>query len=804
MDIQYIGEHVLPGQIGRIAVIVAFVASILSTISFYFATKESDDSRPWRRIARASFRIHSIAVIGIVAAMFYIIYNHYFEYQYVWQHSSTTLPLHYIISCFWEGQEGSFLLWTFWHVVLGNILIKKAKSWENSTMTIVSLVQIFLSSMLLGVYFFGQKIGSSPFILIRQLPDYINLPFVQQADYLANPQFADGRGLNPLLQNYWMVIHPPILFLGFALTLPPFAFAISALWQRRYKEWLKPCLPWAFTAVMVLGVGILLGGAWAYESLSFGGFWAWDPVENASLVPWLTLVGAAHLILIQKNKGESLHATFLLTIGTFMLILYSTYLTRSGVLGDSSVHSFADGLPGQLLVYMFAFLLLSIVMFISRYKEIPSSKKDDDLWSREFWVFIGTLVLLISSFQITFTTSIPVINKIFGTNMAPPIDALEHYNSWQTPFAIVIGLLIAMSQFFNYRKTDMAVFRKRILLSLISAIAISVFFAILLSITDPILLMMLFTSTFAITANFSYWRQVLKGKIKSAGASIAHIGFGMILLGTLLSNGTKETISINKDYIAKDFAQNENILLELGDTLEMGEFMVSYEGSYEEGINKMYTVKYFNKDSEGKAAEEAFTLKPFIQLNKRMGNVREPSTKHFFHRDIYTHLTYASNLVEKTEEGYSSEASIELLQGDTAIYSGHFIILDSLSVDPNLSYIEGENRQIAVAANITTINMNGEKQHATPVYYLRNDIVNHIEGKTENEELKFLFTDIKVDDKGQIVLKAFRKQDEKEFIIMRAIIFPYINVLWLGIIIMMLGSGIAANTRFRQLRKSAV
>lgn len=803
MDIQYIGEHLLPGQIGRISVIVAFVAAILSTISFYFATKENEDTLSWKRIARIAFRIHSLAVLGIISAMFFIIYNHYFEYQYVWQHSSTSLPLHYIISCFWEGQEGSFLLWTFWHVVLGNILIKKAKTWESSTMTIISLVQIFLSSMLLGVYFYGQKIGSSPFILIRQLPEYLNLPFVQQVDYLANPQFADGRGLNPLLQNYWMVIHPPILFLGFALTLPPFAFAIAALWQKRYKEWLKPCLPWAFTAVMVLGVGILLGGAWAYESLSFGGFWAWDPVENASLVPWLTLVGAAHLILIQKNKGDSLHATFLLTIGTFMLILYSTYLTRSGVLGDSSVHSFAGGLPGQLLVYMFAFLILSIVLFIVRYKEIPSNKKDDDLWSREFWVFIGTLVLLISSFQITFTTSIPVINKVFGTNMAPPIDALDHYNSWQTPFAIVIGLLIAVTQFFNYKKTDMAVFRKRIMFAFIMAILISVFFAVLLHITDPILLMMLFTSTFAITANFSYWRKVLKGRIKTAGASIAHIGFGMILLGTLLSNGTKETISINKEYIAKDFAMNENLLLELGDTLEMGEFMVSYEGSYDEGINKMYTVKYFNKDSEGKAGEELFTLTPFIQINKRMGNVREPSTKHFLHRDIYTHLTYASNLVEKTEEGYTGESSIELLKGDTAIYAGHFVILDSLSVDPNLSYIEGENRQIAVAAHITTVNVKGEKDSATPIYYLRNDMVNQIESKTKDGALKFAFTDIKVDDKGQIVLKAYSKQEEKEFIIMRAIIFPYINVLWLGIIIMMLGSGIAANTRFKQLRNSA-
>ena len=220
--------------------------------------------------------------------------------------------------------------------------------------------------MLLGIYVGDLRLGSSPFVLIRQLPENLGLPWTGIADYLTRiPQFADGRGLNPLLQNYWMTIHPPTLFLGFAATLVPFAYAIAGLWKGRFREWMAPALPWTFFGVMVLGIGILMGGAWAYEALSFGGFWAWDPVENASLVPWLTLVAAGHLMLVNKRKETSLFTTLLLTLLTFLLVLYSTFLTRSGVLGDTSVHSFTgEGMLPGLLVFMLTFVWLSVVMLL--------------------------------------------------------------------------------------------------------------------------------------------------------------------------------------------------------------------------------------------------------------------------------------------------------------------------------------------------------------------------------------------------------------------------------------------------------
>ncbi|MEI7979914.1 MAG: cytochrome C biogenesis protein, partial [Bacteroidota bacterium] len=199
MEKVFVGEELLWGFLGNLSVIAAFIGALFSAISYYYAQKENDLS--WKKLARIGFNIHSIGVLGIIAVLFYLLFNHRFEYHYVWQHSNIAMPMQYILSCFWEGQEGSFLLWTFWNMVLGNILIRTSKNWEFSTMAIVALVQMFLSSMLLGIYIGEVHIGSSPFLLLREHPDFINLPFVQSATYLEK---LDGRGLNPLLQNYWM------------------------------------------------------------------------------------------------------------------------------------------------------------------------------------------------------------------------------------------------------------------------------------------------------------------------------------------------------------------------------------------------------------------------------------------------------------------------------------------------------------------------------------------------------------------------------------------------------------------------
>jgi len=796
---EFIGEHTLIGNLGQAFVSIAFAATILAAFSFYRSAINEQLKAIWLPVARAAFYSHGLAIIGVISCMFIMIYNHYFEYQYVWQHSSLELPTHYMISCFWEGQEGSFLLWTFWNIILGSILIKKANSWEPTVLTIVSVIQVFLVSMILGIYVFGIKLGSSPFVLIRNLEENLGLPWTEMANYLqVVPQFMDGRGLNPLLQNYWMVIHPPILFLGFALTMVPFSFAISGLWKKQYSEWIEEALPWTYAGIMVLGTGILMGGAWAYEALSFGGFWAWDPVENSSLVPWIILIAAAHLMLIYRARKAALPTAIGLTILAFILIIYSTYLTRSGILGDTSVHAFAGGLSSQLLVYLLTFTLASIVLFFSRLKHIPSNKKEDVVNSREFWMFIGSMVLFISAFQITWFTSLPVINKVFGTNMAPPLDAIALYNSWQTPLALLIVFLVGITQHLSYKKTNIKKLIKQIAFSLILAGALALYIAYTVQMWHALYLSLLWATLFAAIANFEYWRKILKGNWSHSGASVAHIGFALVIMGALLSNANKRTISSNEGFIAKDFPSNENILLEKGDTTHMGNYHVLYKSDTLLGINKTYEVEYFNLLEDSSYAYQ-FTLHPFIQLNEIMGNVAEPATEHFALYDVYTHLTYADTDVHDTSNPYHHESLINIKQGDSVIYNQHFLYLDSLMVNANTNLASPEALDVMLIAKLRMQNMQGEFSTTQSIYAVKNNMAQSFPGFIDDGGLKYKFIFEEVNpEAGSIQIKAYEHIDnEKPFIVMKAIIFPYINVLWIGMILMAIGTGIAMIQLFR-------
>jgi len=799
MEISFQGEHLLPGYLGHFFVVLSFVAAGLATFSFIKASRSSEQS--WLKLGRNSFYVHAIAVFGMVATLFYMLANQMYEYHYVWQHSNSEMPMRYIFSCFWEGQEGSFLLWTFWHVILSFFLLRRIGRWEAPVMATVSSAQVFLSSMLLGVFILGYKLGSNPFtILLREHPDFAALPLFRNPGYL---EMLDGRGLNPLLQNYWMTIHPPTLFLGFASTLIPFAFAIAGLIRKEYTEWMKPALPWAFFGVMILGTGILMGGAWAYEALSFGGFWAWDPVENASLVPWLTFVGSAHLMLIHKNKGSSLFSALFLTLITFLLILYSTFLTRSGILGETSVHAFTDlGMSGQLLIYLLFYVLVSAYLLIRHYKSLPRNKTEESLWSREFWMFIGSLTLLIAAFQISFSTSLPVINKLFGTKLASPVDAIEHYNSWQVPFAVVIGLIIGFGQFLRYKKTDPKKLFKQIFGALLGSLILCFLIGMSLGMSNPFYIALLFASIFAVAGNLNYFISVLKGKFKFAGASIAHIGFGLILLGALISTSMSTKISVNTSGIdisslGETMDNRENILLMKGDTLPMGNYNITYSGKVKDGKNVKFQVKFLNEEN-GEYAE-AFKLEPFVQLNPRMGNVPEPDTKHFLSHDIYTHVTYA--ILEQRDEDlkFEEQEDRNVKVGDTLFFENSIAYFDSLYRITDVSGIEGlKDEDLVVNAQFTLWDFNTKKHKINTQLVLRDSSYTMtMKGLNEEAGLELGFK--KLDPETGIITLSVseRAQKKRDFIVMQAIVFPYINLLWLGCILLIIGTFIALFTRIR-------
>ncbi|HET6227044.1 MAG TPA: cytochrome c biogenesis protein CcsA [Bacteroidia bacterium] len=821
---EYIGEHLLIGKIGNVFVILSFVFALVASLSYFFAARDNEETIAWKKLGRIAFQIHGFAVFGIVCTLFIMLYNHYFEYEYVWHHSNKQMPMRYIFSCFWEGQEGSFLLWTFWHVVIGLILQRYAKNWEAPVMSVISLVQAFLATMLLGIIIGDCKIGlgggellfikdlhigSNPFtVLLREHPAFINAPFLD----LTNPHYIEklkGKGLNPLLQNYWMTIHPPTLFLGFALTVVPFAYAIAGLWKKNLIGWIKPALPWTFVCVAILGTGILMGGAWAYEALSFGGFWAWDPVENASLVPWLTLVGAAHVMLVNKTKASSIFITFALTILTFILILYSTYLTRSGVLGETSVHAFTDnGMTLQLLIYLFFFVFLGIFLLLVNLRAfVEMQKEEEGLWSREFWMFVGAIVLLGSSFQIMFSTSIPVWNKLFGSNMAPPSNPIASYNAWQVPFAFVVTLLIAVGQYFKYKNTALSEFLRKISLSFFTSLLLTAAFAYFLNLTRAHYILLMFSSIFAVVANASYFITVLQGKIKKAGASIAHIGFGLLLLGALISTSKKQVISKNFSKtddlraIDESLNSNENIMLRLGDTLSMGEYRVTYSNKRFEGINVFFDVDYFKKGKDGLLKKE-FSLSPRVQTNAQMGNVAEPDTRHFLTYDVYTHVTYAT--LDQLNKGKAADEfgqakKYEMKRGDSIFASNAIVILDSVSPRFDKTPYHLQPGDIAAKAYLSVVADVKKVYPAELVFIIRgNQIQNPEPVKVGPLGLQFMLWKINPNTNSIEISMQEKQSNKNDFIVMQALIFPYINILWIGCIVMVIGTCLAVIERLKK------
>lgn len=818
MDTQFIGEHLGPGKLGHFFVILSFVGALFSAFSYFraAATENTDSfgSSRWLTFGRNGFVIHSAAVMGVFFTLFYIITNHLFEYHYAWKHSDLSLSSKYLLSCFWEGQEGSFLLWSFWHSVLGLIVMATAKGLESRTMSVIAVVQVALATMLLGFYFGDDiSIGSSPFILLREKMQ--GAPIFSNPNYLAD-NITDGNGLNILLQNYWMVIHPPILFLGFASTLIPFAYTIAALWKGEYKSWIKPTWIWSLFAGAVLGTGIMMGGAWAYESLTFGGYWAWDPVENASLVPWLTLIAGLHTLIIYKVTGRSFIITTILFILTYALIWYSTFLTRTGVLGDTSVHAFTGegaSLYWHLLIVIGVLLLIAIIALVRRWKILPRVATEEQVNSREFWMFIGSIILLLSAVQIIISTSIPVwaplAKWITGKEIAPPVDPVAHYNNIQVWVAIVISLLTGAVLFLKFKKSDNKQFWRRMAIVVGISAAMSLTIGYVQEITTPQYAVLLFGSCFTIVGMIYYAISIQKAKLKKLGASVSHLGFGLSLLGILISSYNKDVISYNTLGVVFNFSEDkgenvresmENVILYRNITMPMGEYDVTYLGdsTSENDPRTFYKVLYERRDSTGEV-KESFVLYPDAFVNPKGnegGMSANPDSKHYLTKDVFTYVT---SVIDPTKVGDSTTyKKHKVKRGDTVFINRGYLVFNNFNTNVTNEYYQPQQGDIAVSASLTLRDLFGDSATLNPVYYIRDNYEQYIEDTlAERSTYIRLAKILPEEDAAEIMIR----QPEEDYIVMKALLFPYINLLWLGIIVMVLGFFISMVNRITKKEK---
>ncbi len=790
MSTQYIGENLWAGHSGKILIIAGLLFTILAALAYLKATRKNNTlSEKWNRNADFLFSLHSAVMFIAAIILFYLLINRHYEYKYVWIHTENSLGLEYLVASFWAGQEGSLLFWVICQAVFGLLIIRFAGNWKPNVMFIISLSQAFMTSMLLGISVLGIQVGMSPFTLLREATENIGNAFFENPNYLQ--LITDGNGLNPLLRNFWMLSHPPVLFIGFAAALVPFSYAISGLWTKKYHDWIKPALPWMLAAILFLGAGIILGGVWAYESLTFGGFWAWDPIENASLVPWLILIAALHLMIVAVKQKNTYLPLFIFTVLSFAFVIYSTFLTRSGILADTSVHSFGDdGMGLHIFIYILAICVSGAFFIIKNIKNLPPDKKTN-LFSKEFWLFAASLIIMLSSFQIIFTTSLPVINKIAGANFAPPVDVVSHYNKWQAPFAAAIALMIGIGNYLKWNNNNI----KGFLLSSWFAIALSVVIFIvtmfLYPISNVVYQVMLLFSYYAF---FSSLDNILRFKEKhiSAGGAISHIGIALFLAAAILTFSKQEVISKNTSgySLGSGFSEQENLLLIKNKPLPLDDYHVIYKGYDFDGERLFYQVDFLKKNKKGEFYKK-FSSFPSVLLNEKMGNVYEPYAKIYPFKDIFTYITYAEIDKDASNDSHKHLGKTEITLNDTIGINNDFLVFHDLTAKSD----DAENKStIVITAHLKNLTHFGQKHTFFPKYELKNGRIIFHDDYSDDLSLYIGISNIS-DEPNTIEISVY--EEREEFIVIKTIVFPFINLLWLSLIVILAGLFIAMKKRWK-------
>ncbi|MFQ3597295.1 MAG: cytochrome c biogenesis protein CcsA [Chloroherpetonaceae bacterium] len=740
---------------GKFVTIVGFTAALCATYAFFRAAQSDDKPQlydEWLLLARKSFFVMVGAIVINGLHLLYLILTHQFKYNYVKHYSSTDLNIFYLISTFYAGQEGSFMLWMFYGCLFGFFLMKTAKEYEAPVMTVLSLSQAFLLSMILGIEvpFLKDGLGSDVFALTL------------------GPVPQEGDGLNPLLQNPWMVIHPPTLFVGFSSLIIPFSYAIAAMWKNKYDDWVRPAMPWVLFSAATLGIGIMMGGYWAYKVLGWGGYWGWDPVENSSLVPWLLIVSLLHTMIVQKKNGALKKTNLMLAVLAFSTVLYSSFLTRSGVLADTSVHSFTDlGLYNQLLAFTLTFLGLGVVLLLVRFKSIKVVSREESLYSREFFLLCGAVVLMLIAGVVVAGISTPIVDSMLNrqiTKLEP-----DFYNQVTLPLAVLIGLLSAIGQSIWWTKIDKENLVKALWLPFTLAL---VFTTILMvgGVKDVAMILLALTASFSLFANGQVLLKVLKGNPKYVGGSLTHVGLGLMLLGIIGS--------------AK-YDESQHVELPKGKTIQAFGKQMTYTGMQDVGDGKSgFKIQVVD-------GSKSYIAMPVMYETKRM-TVQNPDVAHYLTKDFYIAPV---NLMVKENPN-----QLILKKGESQMLEGYAVKFVNFNMEKSIlgGGVDGKIKVVAMLE----ITKDGKSEMIEPVYNVEAGSEPKIEYASiaSNPSVSFAITRIDASS-GRVMVEAKGLGADvkpQETLIIEASIKPYINVLWLGTYIVAFGFVISIYRRWQE------
>jgi cytochrome c-type biogenesis protein CcmF len=394
-----------------------------------------------------------VSITLAIGALEYLILTNDFHSAYVAEHSNVALPLYYKIPVLWAGQQGSLLFWTWLLAIYGGLAVLLNRRKNRQLMPYVVAI-----TMAVGVFF-------------SLLVNFVANPFselsVARGGGWAAFRPPDGNGLNPSLQYPSMVIHPPMLYLGYVGFVVPYAFAMASLITRQLGDnWIRTTRRWTMVPWMFLGFGIILGGNWAYEVLGWGGYWAWDPVENASLLPWLAGTAFLHSVMIQEKRGMLKVWNIVLIMVTFFLSIFGTFLTRSGIV--SSVHAFAQSNIGPFFaVFLGAITLFSLTLLFLRLDYLKSENKLDSVVSRESGFLFNNWILLAAVFAVLWGTVFPILSKAIEDQTVTV--GAPFFNKVMTPIGLLLLFLTGAGPLLAWRNTSFQSIKRNFALPLAAA-----------------------------------------------------------------------------------------------------------------------------------------------------------------------------------------------------------------------------------------------------------------------------------------------------------------------------------------------
>lgn len=533
-------------------------AGLLTALYAAAASLWGARSGEWRWVASGRRAIFALA--GLLAVAFAVLEAAYlrsdFSFALVAQNSSEATPAFYKLTAMWSSQEGSLLLWVFLLSLYASTVLLLVR---RRLREIVPYAQAVLA--VVAAFFLGLVVFAEP-------------PFAT----LASPP-ADGNGLQPLLRHPAMMIHPPMLYLGYVGFSVPFAFAIGALASRRTgADWIQATRRFSLAAWSFLGFGIMLGALWSYTELGWGGYWAWDPVENAALMPWLVGTAFIHSVMIQEKRGMLRVWNVSLIIGTFVLSLLGTFLVRSGIL--DSIHAFgASTLGGPFLAFIVAVLAGSAALVVSRLGDLRSQARLDSLLSREAVFLANNLVLVGLCFVVFWGTFFPLISEAIGgeeASVGPP-----WFSRYTTPLALVLVALTGIGPVFAWRRATWASLRRALVPPLaLTAVALAVMLALTPAAESVPSLVMFSLVAFVLgVVAQEYWRGVRARRVMARepwpvalvalvgrnrrryGGYIVHAGIALALLGVAASSA---------------FVEQRDARLVPGQSTTVGDYTITY------------------------------------------------------------------------------------------------------------------------------------------------------------------------------------------------------------------------------------